>query len=81
MSELLKISRNGQILYVALDRPEANALDAPRFDPRAGGRMMAPGGYSPDELLLTLAPYRDTPPQSIEGMYFYTINQIESTDK
>ena len=44
-------------------------------------RMMAPGGYSPDELLLAVAPYPDTPPYSIEGMYFYTINQIESTDK
>ncbi len=46
----------------------------------AGG-MMAPGGYSPDKLPLAVAPYPDTPPYSIEGMYFYTINQIESTDK
>lgn len=45
------------------------------------GRMKAPGGYSPDELLLAVAPYPDTPPYSIEGMYFHTINQIESTDK
>ena len=45
------------------------------------GRMMAPGHYRPDELLLALAPYPDTPPYSIEGMYFYTINQIKSTDK
>jgi hypothetical protein len=29
MSDLLKINRNGQILDIALDRPEANALDAP----------------------------------------------------
>jgi hypothetical protein len=29
MSDVLKISRNGQILDIALDRPEANALDAP----------------------------------------------------
>ena len=45
------------------------------------GRMMAPAGYSPDELLLAVAPYPDTPPYSIEGMYFCTINQIECTDK
>ena len=25
--------------------------------------------------------YPDTPPYSIEGMYFYAINQIESTVK
>ena len=43
--------------------------------------MMAPEGYSPDEPLLAVAPYPDTSPYSIEGMYFYTINQIESTDK
>jgi hypothetical protein len=43
--------------------------------------MMAPGGYSPDELLLALAPYPDMPPYSIEGMNFYTFNQIASTDK
>ena len=44
-------------------------------------RMMAPAGYSPGELLPAVAPYRDTPRCGIEGVYFYTINQIESTDK
>jgi crotonobetainyl-CoA hydratase len=29
MSDFLKISRNGQILEIVLDRPKANALDAP----------------------------------------------------
>jgi len=43
--------------------------------------MRAPGGYSPDELLLALVPYPDMPPYSIEGMHFYTFNQIESTEK
>jgi methylenetetrahydrofolate reductase (NADPH) len=45
------------------------------------GRMMAPGGYSPDELLLALAPYFDRPPYNIEGVHFYTFNQIESTER
>jgi len=44
-------------------------------------RMRPPGGYSPDELLLAVAAFPDTPPYSIEGMYVYTINQIESADK
>jgi len=43
--------------------------------------ITAPGHHSPDQLLLTLAPYADTPPYSIEAVYFCTINQIESTDK
>jgi methylenetetrahydrofolate reductase (NADPH) len=45
------------------------------------GRMMAPGGYSPDELLFALAPCFDTPPYRIEGVHFYSFNQIESTEK
>jgi len=45
------------------------------------GRRMAPGGYSPGELLLAVAPYPDTTAYSIEAVYFCTINQIESTDK
>ena len=45
------------------------------------GEGKSEGGYSPAELLLAVAPYPDTPPYSIEGMYFYTINQIESTEK
>jgi len=45
------------------------------------GKMMAPGGYSPDELLLALAPYFDKRPYDIEGIHFYSFNQIESTEK
>jgi len=45
------------------------------------GRMIAPGGYSPDELLLAMAPCFDTHPYHIEGVHFYTFNQIESTEE
>ena len=45
------------------------------------GRMIKPGGYSPDELLLGLAPHFDMPPYGIEGVHFYSFNQIESTEK
>ena len=37
MSERIKINNNGQILHIALDRPEANTLDCPGFERRAGG--------------------------------------------
>jgi crotonobetainyl-CoA hydratase len=39
MSEILKINRNGQILEIVLDRPKANALDAPSS--REMGRLFA----------------------------------------
>jgi crotonobetainyl-CoA hydratase len=29
MAEFLKLTRNGQILEIVLDRPKANALDTP----------------------------------------------------
>jgi methylenetetrahydrofolate reductase (NADPH) len=45
------------------------------------GRIIAPGGYSPDELLLALAPYFGATPYDIEGVHFYTFNQIESTEE
>ncbi len=45
------------------------------------GRMLAPGGYSPDELLLALAPCFDSPPYNMEGVHFYSFNQIESTEQ
>jgi crotonobetainyl-CoA hydratase len=39
MSDFLKINRNGQILEIVLDRPKANALDAPAS--REMGRLFA----------------------------------------
>jgi methylenetetrahydrofolate reductase (NADPH) len=45
------------------------------------GRMITPGGYSPDELLLALAPCFDTHPYDVVGVHFYTFNQIESTER
>lgn len=45
------------------------------------GRMIKPGGYSPDELLLALVPCFDRPPYNVEGVHFYTFNQIERTER
>jgi methylenetetrahydrofolate reductase (NADPH) len=45
------------------------------------GRMLSPGGYSPDELLLALAPCFDRSPYMVEGVHFFSFNQIESTEK
>jgi crotonobetainyl-CoA hydratase len=46
MSDFLKISRNGQILEIILDRPKANALDAPSS--REMGRVFADFRDDPD---------------------------------
>ncbi len=46
MSEFLKITRNGQILEIVLDRPKANTLDAPLS--REMGRLFADFRDDPD---------------------------------
>lgn len=46
MSDLLKITRNGQILEIILDRPKANAIDGPTS--REMGRLFAAFRDDPD---------------------------------
>jgi len=46
MSDFLKISKNGQILEIILDRPKANALDGPSS--REMGRVFAGFRDDPD---------------------------------
>jgi crotonobetainyl-CoA hydratase len=46
MSDFLKINKNGQILEITLDRPKANALDAPSS--REMGRVFADFRDDPD---------------------------------
>lgn len=46
MNDFLKINRNGQILEIILDRPKANALDAPAS--REMGRVFADFRDNPD---------------------------------
>ena len=41
MNDFLKIKRNGQILEIVLDRPKANALDAPSCRLTGTRRLLA----------------------------------------
>ncbi len=74
MIDFLKISRNSQILEIVLDPPKAvnsvKEFESAKVVGREAweGRMMTPGGTSPDKLLLALAQYPNKPPRSIEGM-------------
>ena len=45
------------------------------------GRVMTPGGWDPEELLLALAPCFDAPPYEVEGVHIFSFNQIESTER
>jgi methylenetetrahydrofolate reductase (NADPH) len=40
-----------------------------------------PGGYSPDALILGLAPLLADPAANVHGFHVYTFNAIESTEK
>jgi methylenetetrahydrofolate reductase (NADPH) len=48
---------------------------------RLVGEMAKPGGYSPDELLLGLAPHLDDERLNISGFHIYTFNQLHTTDR
>jgi methylenetetrahydrofolate reductase (NADPH) len=70
-----------KLLQIALKIGVGQSARFLRSHLRLVGRMIGPGGYSPDELLLGLAPYVDAAPYDIEGVHFYTFNQIESTER
>jgi methylenetetrahydrofolate reductase (NADPH) len=75
------VARRSELLRIALKIGVGPSI---RFLKSSTGlleRMMAPGGYSPDSLLLALAPYFDAHPWDIEGVHFYTFNEIERTER
>jgi methylenetetrahydrofolate reductase (NADPH) len=45
------------------------------------GRLVRPGGYSPDALILGLAPLLGDPAANVHGFHVYTFNAIESTER
>lgn len=75
------VGERAKLLRVALKIGVGQSARFLRSNLGLVGRMIKPGGYSPDELLLGLAPHFDMPPYGIEGVHFYLFNQIESTEK
>lgn len=44
------------------------------------GRLVRPGGYSPDDLIVGLAPLLADPVANIAGFHVYTFNRVETTE-
>ena len=44
------------------------------------GRLVRPGGYSPDDLIVGLAPLLADPLANILGFHVYTFNRVETTE-
>ena len=44
------------------------------------GRLVRPGGYSPDDLIMGLAPLLADPVANIHGFHIYTFNRVETTE-
>ncbi|HSM45228.1 MAG TPA: methylenetetrahydrofolate reductase [Acidimicrobiia bacterium] len=44
------------------------------------GRLVRPGGYSPDDLVMGLAPLLADPVANIHGFHVYTFNRVETTE-
>lgn len=45
------------------------------------GRLVRPGGYSPDDLIVGLAPLLADPLANIAGLHVYTFNAVDSTER
>lgn len=45
------------------------------------GRLVRPGGYSPDDLVLGLAPLLADPVANVHGFHIYTFNRCETTEQ
>ena len=45
------------------------------------GRFIRPGGYTPEELLRSLAPVFAAPEAAVIGVHIYTFNQCETTER
>ncbi|MGB8360219.1 MAG: methylenetetrahydrofolate reductase [Acidimicrobiia bacterium] len=45
------------------------------------GRLVRPGGYSPDNLILGLAPLLADPVAGVLGFHVYTFNRVETTEE
>jgi methylenetetrahydrofolate reductase (NADPH) len=57
--------------------------DSRRFlakNARLVGRLVRPGGYSPNGLLAELGPLMADPAAKVEGLHIYTFNQVETTE-
>ncbi len=45
------------------------------------GKLVRPGGYAPDDLVIGLAPLLAEPGANVHGFHIYTFNQVESTEQ
>lgn len=45
------------------------------------GRLVRPGGYSPDDLIIGLAPLLGDPKANVLGFHVYTFNRVETTEQ
>jgi methylenetetrahydrofolate reductase (NADPH) len=45
------------------------------------GKLVRPGGYSPDDLVLGLAPTLADPSANVLGFHVYTFNRVETTEQ
>jgi methylenetetrahydrofolate reductase (NADPH) len=45
------------------------------------GKLVRPGGYSPDDLIVGLAPLIADPASNVAGLHVYTFNRVETTEQ
>ncbi len=58
--------------------PSANFLSKNKS---LAGRLVRPGGYSPDDLIVGLAPLLANAMANVQGFHVYTFNRVDSTER
>jgi methylenetetrahydrofolate reductase (NADPH) len=58
--------------------PSANFLSKNKS---LAGKLVRPGGYSPDDLVVGLAPLLADPAANVSGFHVYTFNRVDPTEK
>jgi methylenetetrahydrofolate reductase (NADPH) len=58
--------------------PSANFLSKNKS---LAGKLVRPGGYSPDDLIVGLAPLLADPAANVSGFHVYTFNRVDPTEK
>lgn len=74
------VAERRKLLKVALKVGAGQSARFLKSHRRLVGKMVKPGGYSPEHLLFGLGPHIDDPTLNFAEFHIYTFNQIETTE-
>ncbi len=71
----------GELLRISLRIGVGDSMRFLSKNKSLAGKLIRPGGYAPDALVLGLAPTLASPEARVFGFHVYTFNQVKSTEE